>query len=42
MEEKTARIAEVLLGYVKPFQFMAGKVIGGLLVSLTGAAFYLV
>ncbi len=40
MEEKTARIAEVLLGYVKPFQFMAGKVLGGLSVSLTGAAFY--
>jgi len=42
MEEKTARIAEVILGYVKPFQFMAGKVIGGLLVSLTGATFYFI
>jgi ABC-2 type transport system permease protein len=42
MEEKTARIAEVLLGYVKPFQFMAGKVLGGMFVSLTGAAFYFI
>lgn len=42
MEEKTARIAEVILGYVKPFQFMAGKVMGGLCVSLTGAAFYFI
>ncbi len=40
MEEKTQRIAEVLLGSLQPHQFMAGKVIGGLLVSLTGALVY--
>ncbi|MGD2294414.1 MAG: ABC transporter permease [Candidatus Aminicenantes bacterium] len=40
MEEKTQRIAEVLLGSLTPFEFMAGKVLGGLLVSLTGATFY--
>jgi ABC-type Na+ efflux pump permease subunit len=40
MEEKTQRIAEVLLGCLKPTEFMAGKVIGGLGVSLTGAVFY--
>ncbi len=40
MEEKTQRIAEVLLGSLQPHEFMAGKVLGGLLVSLTGAAVY--
>jgi ABC-2 type transport system permease protein len=40
MEEKTQRIAEVLLGSLKPHQFMTGKVVGGLLVSLTGALVY--
>jgi len=40
MEEKTQRIAEVLLGSLEPFEFMAGKVIGGLCVSLTAAAVY--
>ena len=40
MEEKTQRIAEVLLGSMTPFEFMGGKVLGGLLVSLTGATFY--
>lgn len=42
MEEKTQRIAEVLLGSVKPFQFMMGKVLAGLAVSLTSAAIYIV
>ncbi|MBN1116436.1 MAG: ABC transporter permease [Bacteroidales bacterium] len=42
MEEKTERIAEVLLGSVTPFQFMMGKVIGSLSVSLTGALIYVV
>jgi ABC-2 type transport system permease protein len=41
MEEKTQRIAEVLLGSLQPHQFMAGKVLGGLLVSLTGATVYI-
>lgn len=40
MEEKTARIAEVLLGTVTPTQFMFGKVLGGLAVSLTTASIY--
>jgi ABC-2 type transport system permease protein len=39
-EEKTQRIAEVLLGCLKPHEFMAGKVLGGLAVSLTGATVY--
>lgn len=41
MEEKTQRIAEVLLGSLTPFEFMGGKVLGGLGVSLTGTLFYL-
>ena len=40
MEEKTGKIAEVLLGTITPFQFMAGKVMGGLGISLTTAAIY--
>jgi ABC-2 type transport system permease protein len=39
-EEKTQRTAEVLLGSLKPHEFMAGKVLGGLAVSLTGATVY--
>jgi len=42
MEEKTQRIAEVLLGSITPFQFMMGKVIGGIAVSLTSSAVYLI
>jgi len=42
MEEKSQRIAEVVLGSAKPFEFMAGKVIGGLAVSLTAATVYIV
>jgi len=41
MEEKTQRIAEVLLGSLTPFEFMGGKVLGGLGVALTGTLFYL-
>jgi len=40
MEEKTEKIAEVLLGTITPFQFMAGKVLGGIGISLTTAAIY--
>jgi ABC-2 type transport system permease protein len=40
MEEKNQRIAEVLLGSLTPFEFMAGKVLGGLAVSLTAASVY--
>ena len=42
MEEKSQRIAEVLLGSVRPSEFMAGKVIGGVAVSLTAAAVYVI
>jgi ABC-2 type transport system permease protein len=42
MEEKMERIAEVLLGSVTPFQFLMGKVLGGVSISLTGSAVYLV
>ena len=40
MEEKNEKIAEVLLGTITPFQFMMGKVMGGIGVSLTTAAIY--
>lgn len=42
MEEKSERIAEVLLGSVTPTQFMMGKVLGGLAVSLTTTAIYII
>jgi ABC-2 type transport system permease protein len=42
MEEKTQRIAEVLLGSVNPFEFMMGKVLGGVGVSVTAALVYTV
>jgi len=42
MEEKTERIAEVLLGSVTPFQFLMGKLLGSLCVSLIGSAVYLI
>ena len=42
MEEKTQRIAEVLMASVKPFSFMMGKVLGGIGVSLTSSAVYVV
>lgn len=41
MEEKAEKIAEVLLGTITPFQFMAGKVLGGIGVGLTVAAVYI-
>ena len=41
MEEKMLRIAEVLLGSVRPFQIMAGKLIGMVGVSLTSVGVYL-
>jgi len=42
MEEKMNKIAEVLLGSVTPFQFMMGKVLGGIAVSLTASSVYIV
>jgi ABC-type Na+ efflux pump permease subunit len=41
MEEKSQRIAEVILGSAKPFEFMMGKVLGGVAVSMTGSAVYM-
>ena len=41
MEEKMARIAEVLLGSVTPFELMLGKLIGMVGVSLTSVMIYL-
>jgi ABC-2 type transport system permease protein len=40
VEEKTQRIAEVILGSATPFQFMFGKLLGGVGVSLTASAVY--
>lgn len=42
MEEKMNRIAEVLLGSVTPFQFMMGKILGSIAVSLTASAVYII
>jgi ABC-2 type transport system permease protein len=42
MEEKLERIAEVILGSVTPFQFMMGKILGSISVSLTIAAVYVI
>lgn len=42
MEEKTERIAEVLLGSVTPFQFMTGKLLGSILISLIGSSVYII
>ncbi len=42
LEEKTLRIAEVLLGSVPPFELMMGKLIGMVGVSLTIVTVYMV
>ena len=42
MEEKMNKIAEVLLASVTPFQFMMGKVLGGIAVSLTATSVYII
>jgi ABC-2 type transport system permease protein len=42
LEEKMEKIAEVLLGTVTPFEFMAGKILGTTSVSLITAAIYVV
>lgn len=41
LEEKMARISEVLLGSVRPFQMMMGKLLGTVGVAATLAAVYL-
>lgn len=40
LEEKGQHISEVLLGSVRPFGLMMGKVLGGVAVSLTGMIVY--
>lgn len=40
LEEKMQRIAEVLLGSLRPFELMLGKLVGNLGVSLTVLAIY--
>jgi len=42
MEEKLERIAEVLLGTITPFQFMMGKILGSISVSLTASSVYVI
>jgi ABC-2 type transport system permease protein len=42
IEEKTLRIAEVLLGSAKPFELMMGKLLGMVGVSLTVTTVYLI
>ncbi|NQU85815.1 MAG: ABC transporter permease [Mariniphaga sp.] len=42
MEEKKSRIVEVIISSVKPYQLMAGKVIGTALVGLTQVAIWIV
>ena len=42
MEEKNQRIAEVLLGSIQPFEFMMGKLLGGVGVALTASSVYIV
>src|SRR5262249_32109296 len=42
VEEKMQRVAEVLLGSVKPFQLMMGKLLGMTAVSLTVVGIYMV
>lgn len=42
MEEKTNRIVEVIVGSVKPFQLMMGKIIGVMLVGFTQILIWLI
>jgi len=42
MEEKTNRIAEIIVSSVKPFQLMMGKIIGVALVGLTQVVIWIV
>ena len=41
MEEKTGRIAEIMVSSVKPFQMMMGKIIGIAMVALTQFFFWI-
>lgn len=42
MEEKTNRIAEIIVSSVKPYQLMLGKIIGVALVGLTQVAIWVI
>ena len=41
VEEKMQRIAEMVLGSMRPFELMMGKLLGLMAISLTLAAIYL-
>jgi ABC-2 type transport system permease protein len=41
VEEKNQRIAELLLSSIRPMPFMAGKLIGGIAITLTAGSAYL-
>jgi len=41
VEEKSQRVVEMVLGCIKPFPFMMGKLLGGVAISLTAGAVYL-
>jgi ABC-2 type transport system permease protein len=41
MEEKNQHIAETILSSASPFEFMFGKVVGGVAVALTGSFVYI-
>ncbi len=41
MEEKSQNIVETLLCSATPFEFLFGKILGGVAISLTGSAFYM-
>ena len=42
IEEKSQKIAEVMLGSVRPLDFMIGKLIGGVGVAITGTGIYVI
>jgi len=42
MEEKSQRIAEVMLGSVKPTELMMGKLFGGVCIAMTVSTFYMI
>jgi len=42
MEEKKSRIIEVIISSVKPFELMAGKIVGTALVGLTQVAIWII
>ena len=41
VEEKNQRIAELIVSSIRPFPFMAGKLLGGIAITLTAGSVYL-